>query len=118
MKRTGHRGFTLVEVLIALFILSFVLLSLSATVISVMRATSQSKGMATATILAQDRMESLKNLKFSALASGSDSAMTGNVTYHREWTVSDSDTIKTITVSVGWSDPLSRKVSITTLRGN
>ncbi len=118
MKRMSQRGFTLTEILIALFILSFVLLSLSAMVISVMRATAQSKGMAIATTLAQDKMESLKSLKYSSLTSGSDSVIIGKVTYDRRWTVSPSGNIKYINVTVSWGDPLSRNVSITTLRGN
>lgn len=118
MKRMSQRGFTLTEILIALFILSFVLLSLSAMVISVMRATAQSKGMAITTTLAQDKMESLNNLRYSLLTSGSDSILRENITYHRQWTVTPSGNIKYINVTVSWGDPLSHNVSITTLRGN
>ncbi len=118
MKRMRQRGFTLTEILIALFILSFVLLSLSAMVISVMRATAQSKGMAIATTLAQDKMESLKSLKYSSLTSGSDPVIIGKVTYDRRWTVSPSGNLKIIHVAVTWSGPPSHGVSLTTLRGN
>ena len=117
MKIKNQRGFTLTELLISLFILSVVLLALSTMVYSVMRATAQSKGMATATTLAQDRMESLKNTSFSSLASGSDSTSLGNITYNRTSTVITVGNIKTITVAVSWTDRLPHNVSITTVRG-
>ncbi len=117
MKRINQRAFTLIELLIALFILSVVLLALSTMVYSVMRATAQSKGMATATTLAQDRMESLKNTSFTSLTSGSDSTSLGNITYNRTWTVSTVGNIRTITVTVSWTDHRPHNVSFTTLRG-
>ncbi len=112
-------GFTLIELLIALFILSVVLLALSTMVYSVMRATAQSKGMATATTLAQDVLENLKNSSYSSLASGNDtkSPAPGNITYNRQWTVSTVGNIKTIEVTVSWTDHRPHNVSFTTLRG-
>ena len=61
MKNTKKAGFTLIEVLIAVFILSVVLLAISSMVYSVMRSTSNSKETSTATTLMQDEMETLKN---------------------------------------------------------
>lgn len=119
MKRLNQRGFTLIEILIALFVLSVVLLSMSAMVVSVMWATAQSKGLTTATSLVQDKMESLKNASFSSLTPGSysDSPRFGNITYNRQWTVSTAGNIKTIAVAVSWTDRRSHNVAITTLRG-
>lgn len=112
-------GFTLIELLISLFILSVVLLALSTMVYSVMRATTQSKGMAAATTLAQDVLENLKNSSYSSLASGNDtkSPAPGNITYNRQWTVSTVGNIRTITVTVSWTDHRPHNVSITTIRG-
>jgi len=121
MKRKNQRGFTLTELLIALFILSVVLLALSTMVYSVMRATAQSKGMATATTLAQDKIESFKNLSYSSLTLGTfNEPITpsgSSITYNRQWTVSTVGNIKTITVIVSWTDRLPHNVSITTVRG-
>jgi len=117
MKRKKQRGFTLIEVLIALFILSVVLLALGAVVISVMRATAQSKEMAAAVTLAQDKIESLKNSSFSSLTSAGDSPSLGNIAYNRQWTISTAGNIKIITVSVNWTGRGFHNVSITTLRG-
>jgi len=121
MKKKIQEGFTLIELLIALFVLSVVLLALCTMVYSVMRATTQSKGMATATTLVQDKMEEFKNLSYtsSALAPGtySNSTSLGNITYNRQWTVSTSGNIKTITVTVSWTDQGSHSISLSTLRG-
>lgn len=117
MKRSNQRGFTLTELLIALFVLSVVLLALSTMVYSVMRATTQSKGMAAATTLAQDRMERLKNINFGALASGSNSTTLGNIAYNCDWNIGASGNIKTITVTVSWTDRVSHSISLTSLWG-
>jgi len=117
MKKQNQRGFTLIEVLTALFILSVVLLGMSSMVFSVMRATAQSKEMAAATTLLQDKMESLKNASVSSLTSGSDSINLGNITYLRQWAISTVGNLKTITVTVNWASRGSHNVSVTTLRG-
>lgn len=117
MKRIKDRGFTLVEVLVALFILSVGLLAMSAMVVSVMRATAQGKETTTAATLLQDKMESLKNSGISSLTSGSDSPAVGNITYSRQWNISSANNLTTITVNVNWIDRSAHSVSAATLRG-
>lgn len=117
MKRINHFGFTLIEVLIALFVLTVVLLSLSAVVVSVMRATVQSEETATATTLMQDKIESLKNASFSSLSSGSDVITLGGITYNRRWDITTVDTLKMAIVTVDWTSRGSHSTSTTTLRG-
>ena len=117
MKKGDAQGFTLVEVLIAFFILSVTLLAMSSMVYSVMRATGQGKGIAAATVLAQDKMENLKNSSYAALASGSDTPSAGNVTYNRQWVVSTSGNSKTITISVSWTDRNPHTISYSVIRG-
>jgi prepilin-type N-terminal cleavage/methylation domain-containing protein len=118
MKKRDQQGFTLAEILIALFVLSVVLLAISTIVFSVMRATSQSKEMATATTLVQDKLETLRNASVASLGSGNDSIILGNITYLRQWIISTSGNIKTITVSVNWNSRGTHNVSMTTLRGD
>lgn len=117
IRRIKQVGFTLIEVLIALFVLSMVLLPMSTMVYSVMSATALSKEVSTATTLAQDLMERFKNLSFSSLNSGNDSTILGNVTYDRQWTVSTAGNMKTIAVTVNWTDRIPHNVSMTTQRG-
>jgi prepilin-type N-terminal cleavage/methylation domain-containing protein len=117
MKRQEQQGFTLIEILIALFILSVVLLAISSMVFSVMRATSQSKEMAAATTLLQDKLEYLKNAQVGSLASGNDSINLGNISYLRQWIISTAANVTTITVTVNWNSRGTHNISMTTLRG-
>jgi prepilin-type N-terminal cleavage/methylation domain-containing protein len=116
-KKQEQRGFTLIETLISLFILSVALLGMSSMVFSVIRATAQSKEMTTATTLLQDKMENLKNTGMSSLTSGNDSASLGNIMYLRQWAISTVGNLKTITVTVNWTSRGPHGVSVTTLRG-
>lgn len=119
MRRQDKRGFTLIEILIAIFILSVVLLSLSSMVYSVMRSTSLSKETSTATTLMQSQMETLKNTPLTSLTSGSDTPpVPGNISYSRVWTVTTSGNIRTISVTVTWTSRGSHSVTMNTLRGD
>jgi len=118
MKRKKQFGFTMIELLIALFVLSFVLLSITSLVYSVMRSTSQGKGTSIATTLMQDKLESLKNAGLSSLTSGNDSVRLGSTDYLRQWVVSPAGNVRTITVTVNWNNPGPHNISVTTLRGD
>lgn len=67
MEQTKSRGFSLLELIIALGILSFGFLSLSSLSISTMKANSYSRNKTAALQLAQEKIESLKALSFSEL---------------------------------------------------
>lgn len=117
MKKDRESGFTLMELLIALFILTVALLAISTMVYSVMNSTSLSKEASTATTLMQDKMESLKHTAVSSLTSGNDTIRLGNVDYHRQWSVAASANTRTITVTVNWTNRRPHTVTMTTLRG-
>ena len=116
-KKSDQRGFTLFEVLISMFILAVGLLGMSSMVVSVMRATAQSKETSAATVLLQDKMESLRNTATNALTPGNDSTSMGNITYLRQWAISTVGNLKTITVTVNWTSARPHNVSAATLRG-
>jgi prepilin-type N-terminal cleavage/methylation domain-containing protein len=116
-KKRKDSGFTIIEMLIAMVILSVAVLGIGSMVYSVMGSTSISKGMTVATTLMQDKMESLKNTVVSSLTTGSDAVQMGNVSYLRQWTVSPSANTRTITVTVNWNDRGPHNVTTTTLRG-
>ena len=118
MRRRKENGFTLIELLIALFILTVVLLAISSMVYSVMRSTSNSKETTTATTLMQDKMETLKNSDLASLAPGNDSVTLGNVNYIRQWAITTAGNIRTITVTVNWTNRGSHTVTMTTLRAD
>ncbi len=114
MKRVGkmtlavsglhnHKGFTLVEIMVAIGILSIALLGLVSVTVMVIKGNTFSKTMTTATTLANDKMEELKKTSYTGLASGTD---TPEATYTRTWTVTQDSPaagMKTIAVAVQWS---------------
>ena len=117
MKKQKENGFTLIELLVAVFVLSTVLLAMSTMVYSVMQSTSMSKEMSTATVLAQDKLETIKNTALTYLIPGNETVQRGNINYVRQWSVSPTGNIRTITVTVNWVDRGSHTVAMTTLRG-
>ncbi len=99
---SGQRGFTLIEVMVTIFILVVGLLGLYSTVVGVIQGNAHSKNITTATTLAQDKIEALRNQSYAGLSSGSDS----NSIFTRTWTVSgDSPAagLTTVEVTVGWT---------------
>jgi len=116
-KKQGQRGFTLIETIVSMCILTVALLGMSSMVFSVIRATAQSKETTAATTLLQDKMENLKNTNANSLTSGNDSASLGNITYLRQWAISTAGNLKTIIVTVNWTSRGAHGVSATTLRG-
>jgi type IV pilus assembly protein PilV len=124
MRRTvfksGNRGgFTLIEVLIAIFLLVVALVGLASVTVMVIRGNSFSKTMTTATTLAKDKMEKLNNTNFDAIATGGPDTPEPN--YSRSWTVTDTTVsgqvvMKTITVTVTWPwQGQNRTVSLDTI---
>lgn len=118
MKRKNQKGFTLVEIMAAIFILTVVLLAIGSLVYSIMRSTTSSKEVTVATTLMQDKMEDLRNTGLSSLNSGNDTVHMGNIDYLRQWVVAASGNIRTITVDVNWTSRGSHTVTMTTLRGD
>jgi len=102
----SEQGFTLIEVLVALFIVVVGILGMIAVTATVMSGNSLAKRMTTASTLAQYKVEELKTTDYDSLASSS-SPETVDGLYSRSWTVSAADTpaagMKTIAVTVSFS---------------
>jgi len=97
--RLDSKGMTLIEVLIALAVLSIALLAMAMTSLSVMRGNATNDMVTQAATVAQDKMEELKNIPFDSLSSGNDTA--GD--YTRQWVVTNiSATLRQITLTVSW----------------
>ena len=97
-------GFTLVEVLVSISLLTIALLGLCGATVMAMKGNSLSQMTTKATVMAKDKMESLKNLNYTQVASGSDT-LEANY-YTRQWTVTNNAPVtdaKTIAVTVSWT---------------
>ncbi|NWF91954.1 MAG: prepilin-type N-terminal cleavage/methylation domain-containing protein [Syntrophaceae bacterium] len=108
-------GFTLVEILIALVILSISLLALAALMATTTQNTSFGGHLTEAATFAQDRLEELRVTPWASIAAGSDvrtSTGTG-MSYNRTWTVAETGSLKTVTITVTWNDPLPHLFSLT-----
>ena len=85
----SQKGFTLLEVLIALVILSVGLLGLASLTASVIRTNSFSDDFTTATALAQDKLENLVNLSFT------DASLNDDISTNNNWGGSDPSMLST-----------------------
>ena len=113
----NSNGFTLIEIIVALVILTIALLGLISTTVMVVKGNSFSKTMTTATTLAKDKLEELKSTNYASLSAGSttdyakaDSTQQGTQTaesmYTRTWTInsnSPATDMKTVEVNVQWN---------------
>ena len=124
----NNKGFTLVEIMIAVFILVIALLGLISVTVMVIKGNSFSKTMTTATTLAKDKMEQLKNTGYGSLAGSTDYAkldstaqatQTAESIYTRTWTVTNDSPaagMKTVEVTVQWNwQNVARNVTLSSI---
>ena len=113
-------GFTLIEVLIALVILSVAFLGLAGLMVQTTKNTSFGGLMTEAATLAQDKLEELRAAPWNNLASfsgGPEQIQGSNKTYTRSWGVQGAaptpgDTVRTINVTVTWDDRTRRTIAL------
>ena len=101
------KGFTLIEVLVALVILSFSLLALAGLMVTTTRNNSFGGHMTEAATFAQDKLEELRAIKWDNLVDGNNTdkqAGSTGVNYTRNWNVTTNGGLKTITINVNWND--------------
>ena len=117
------KGFSLIEVLIALVVLSISLLALAALMATTTKNNSFGGHMTEAATFAQDKLEELKVTPWGNVVSGTDPlprpGSTG-VNYNRTWNVSTlvnptpppNDLLKTVTITINWNDGISHSINI------
>lgn len=111
-------GFTLIEILIAILLLVVALVGMASVTTMVIKGNAFSKMTTTATTLARDKMESIKDTSYAALAAGTSTdyatvagtvqASSSGAYFSRTSTVT-ADTpaanMKTVVVTVSWPQP-------------
>ncbi len=105
-KANNNSGFTLMEVLVAMLILSVGLLGTAALITGIINSNKLSNRISTATVLAQDKIEEIKGLNYSSVVSETKAPMPSLYAhYEREVIVtpnSPSSGMKTVNVTVYW----------------
>lgn len=130
MTRTlkDRRGFTLVEILIAVFILAVALIGLVSVTVMIINANDFSRRMTTATTLAKDRVEQVKKLSYNNVTAGTttdyfnaDSSAGSTGAYFTRVMTVTADTpaanMKTVVVVVSWNWGGTRQVTLRTIIG-
>lgn len=113
----NNKGFSLIEILVAMVILSIGLLGTAALTASIIRGNQVSKRISTATTCAQDKMEEIRMLGYSNAVSETKAFLSSpHDQYEREVTVtpnSPSSNMKTVKVEVYWES--SKSVTLKTI---
>ena len=115
------KGFSLIEMLIAMVILSISLLALAGLMVTTTRNNSFGSHMTEATTFAQDKLEELRVTQWANIVSWNDivQGSTG-INYNRSWNVSillnpnppPADLQKTVNITVSWNDGINRSIRI------
>jgi len=101
MLRT-EKGFSLIEVMIALVLFAIGLLAFAGLEIVAVRNATYSKDYGKANTYAQQKVEEMKGTDWASVSTGSD---TLEQRFTRAWTVTATETVKTVAVTVTWVDP-------------
>jgi type IV pilus assembly protein PilV len=103
-----EEGFTLVEIMIALVVLSVGLVALAGLQISAIRGNAFSKRMTTAVSVANTRIEQIKNMPYANIQPESSTQITeSNINFTRQVTVTNNSPLpntKTVNVTVTWKE--------------
>lgn len=108
----GNWGFTLLEVLVAMTILSFASLAMAKLQVGTLQANAYAKRRTIALNFAQDRIEKMR----AGLACNNASITYGSLAFSLACqSASGPNNTKNVTITVTWSDPAQQSVRIQTL---
>ena len=111
LKKTS--GFSLLEVLIALVILSISLLALAGLMVTTTGNNSLGGHLTEAATFAQDRLEQLRLISWQNITSGGDQIEgSSGINYIRNWTVVTNGNARTVTIRINWSDRTNHSISL------
>jgi type IV pilus assembly protein PilV len=119
----GKKGFTLIEMLVGLVLLAIGLLAMAGMQIKSVNGNFFSANLTQASIMAQDRLEALRQLDFTHaeldLGTHNDGTIPGTI-FSRDYSVSlvPGTVMRSITVNVRWNDNSSHAIAFTTVRAD
>ena len=119
----NEKGFSLLEVLIALILLAVGLLAMASMQITSVRGNFFSHHLTQANYVAQDRLEFLDHLPFEAAQLQAGNYVDGtvnvsNIVFNRSYSVTVNGGLKTIQYRVNWNDGVTRQVTLSTIRAH
>lgn len=105
----GQKGFSLIEMLIALVILALAMLALAGLMVATTKNNSFGGHITEAATFAQDKLEEFRTAPWDSIGANplNDSKVGSNgITFTRNWTVvtSADGNLKTVTLNVNWTD--------------
>jgi prepilin-type N-terminal cleavage/methylation domain-containing protein len=109
------KGFSLIEVLVALFILAIALLALAGLMVTTTRNNSFGGHMTEAATFAQDKLEEFIVTPWANLVSGADTrAGATGINYTRTWTIvtNGPGNLRTVTLTINWNDKISHSIQL------
>ncbi len=116
MRRAqNQRGFTLIEIMVAVTLLSVGLLGMAGLTVGIMRGNTLSSEVTTATVLAQAKMEDIKRMDYGDVTQADFpledyNSISGYANYKRDTDI-DVDNpdfgMKTVTITVSWDSDAS-----------
>jgi prepilin-type N-terminal cleavage/methylation domain-containing protein len=112
---TRAGGFTLIEVMIALVILSVALLGLASLTVITAKTNSYGSHLTEASVFAQDKLEELRATRWEDITEGIDSDQVSGSTgidYTRRWGVNRNENLKMITISINWKDRIDHSIEL------
>ena len=114
------KGFTLLEVLLALLLFTAAFIALSLAVSQGLFVSGDSEASLVASNLAQEKMEEIRNTAYSSIANEAKAAVSGFSSYQREVVVSTPLTnLKQVAVNVYWFNKANElSVSLVTYASN
>jgi len=108
-------GFTLIEILIAMVILSVSLLALADLMVITTKTNSYGNYLTEASIFGQDKLEELRATRWENITEGINSDQVSGSTgidYIRRWSVNRKESLKTITISINWKDWIDHSIEL------